>query len=66
MPNEMSTKPLLDYAGSIDQLEKLTGIDFFPKILNGQEEALEAALDKEAWPVNQNRYEKRLREWNRK
>ncbi len=30
LPNEMSTKPVLEYAYSIDKVEKLTGLDFFP------------------------------------
>ena len=25
---------------------------------------LEGSLDKQAWPINKTRYEKRLREWN--
>ena len=64
LPNEMNTRPVMDFVGTINQAEKLTGLDFFPKLLNGEKEALEDQLDKEAWPVNQNRYKKRLDEWN--
>lgn len=64
LPNEMSTRPVMDYAGTIDQVEKLTGLDFFPQVLKGMDEELEASLDKDAWPVNAKRYEKRVQEWN--
>ena len=66
LPNEVSTRPLMEYAGSIDQAEQLTGIDFFPALLKGPDEALEGVLDQSAWPVNGNRYEKRLQEWNKR
>ncbi|MCC6459037.1 MAG: DNA/RNA non-specific endonuclease [Saprospiraceae bacterium] len=64
LPNEMNTRPVMDFAGSIDQAEKLTGLDFFPQLLSGEKEALENKLDLDAWPVNQGRYKKRLDEWN--
>jgi hypothetical protein len=54
----------MEFAGTIDQVEKLTGIDFFPGLLKGLDEELEGSLDKSAWPVNQRRYEQRVKEWN--
>ncbi|MBK6931746.1 MAG: DNA/RNA non-specific endonuclease [Saprospirales bacterium] len=66
IPNAGSEQPLMDYAGTIDQVETLTGIDFFPGILKGPDEELEGALDKNAWPVNSARYERRLQEWNKR
>lgn len=66
LPNAMSTRPVMDYACSIDEVEKLTGLDFFPNLLKGLDEELEGSLDKTAWPVDNRRYEKRLEEWNRK
>lgn len=66
LPNAMSTRPIMDYACSIDEVEKLTGLDFFPNLLKGLDEELEGSLDKAAWPVDNRRYEKRLEEWNRK
>lgn len=66
MPNEMSAKPVMEYACNIDQVEKLTGLDFFPNLLKGLNEELEGSLDKDAWPIDRRRYEKRLEEWNRK
>lgn len=66
MPNEMSTKPVMDYAVSIDQVEKLTGLDFFPNLLKGLDEEIEGSLDKDAWPVDRRRFEERVEEWNRR
>ena len=44
-----STK-LVDYALSIDELEKKTGIDFFPNLNDNLENALEATYSTKAWP----------------
>ena len=66
LPNTVSDKPLMEYACTIDEVEELTRIDFFPKILKGLDEELEGSLDKSAWTVNNKRYEKRLREWNQR
>jgi endonuclease G len=64
MPNEVSTRPVLDYACTIDRVEELTGIDFFPQLLTGLDEELEASLDRAAWPVNKKRYQARINQWN--
>ncbi len=64
MPNQLSARPLMDYAFTIDQVEKLTGLDFFPQLLKGLDEELEGSLDKGAWPVNAKRYELRVDKWN--
>ena len=66
MPNELSAKPVMDFACSIDQVEKLTGLDFFPSLLKDLDEELEGSLDKDAWPVDRRRYEERMKEWNKK
>jgi endonuclease G, mitochondrial len=64
VPNEVSDKPVMDFACSVDAVEKATGLDFFPKVLSGLNEELEALYDRKAWPVNESRYQKRLVEWN--
>ncbi|MCB0527864.1 MAG: DNA/RNA non-specific endonuclease, partial [Saprospiraceae bacterium] len=66
MPNQMSAQSIMEYARSIDQVEEATGLDFFPRLLNGLNEELEASLDRDAWPIDRRRYEKRLDEWNRR
>jgi endonuclease G, mitochondrial len=65
IPNELSTRPIMDYACTIDKVEKVTGIDFFPNLLKGLEEELEASLDKDAWSIDQKRYELRVKDWNK-
>jgi endonuclease G len=65
MPNRLSDRPVMDYATTIDEVEEITGIDFFPQLLKGLNEEIEGSLDKDAWPVDRQRYEKRLRDWNK-
>ena len=49
MPNEKISYPLESFAVSIDQVEAVTGLDFFNKLPEAQENALEQILDKSAW-----------------
>jgi len=41
LPNQVSTRPVLDYAYTIDQVEASTGLDFFPQLLKGLDEELQ-------------------------
>jgi endonuclease G len=66
LPNQMSEKPVMDFACSIDEVEGITRINFFPKLLSGLGEELEASLDRDAWPVNRNRYDQRVKQWNKR
>lgn len=67
IPNEVSTQPLHEYAVSIDKIEQLTGIDFFPELLDGQEEeAMEQTFNIDLWPISSKRYQRRLDSWNRR
>ena len=45
MPNALNEKPLESYAVSIDQVESLTGIDFYHQLPEDIESALEANVD---------------------
>jgi endonuclease G len=49
MPNKSSKDELHCFAVSIDSVESLTGIDFFPALPDGEEEMLEAMSDMEIW-----------------
>lgn len=60
MPNEISTKPLMDYALSIDEVEDITGIDFFPEIEDEDEEKLESKYDVTAWRIDRNQERARI------
>jgi endonuclease G len=64
MPNAVSTRPVMEYACTVDVVEQQTGLDFFPQLLRGPDEALEASIDKGAWPVDRKKYQKRVTEWN--
>ena len=49
LPNEGSSSPLLRYAVSIDSVEKLTHINFFPVLPDVMEDSLEARFDPGLW-----------------
>lgn len=62
IPNEMSESPIDDYAVSIDSIETITGIDFFP----GMEiDEIEAAFDIKLWPISRQKFKRRIETWNR-
>jgi endonuclease G len=52
LPNEKSAKPLQEYVVSVDSLESLTGIDFFPALADPIENLLESSTDVSAWSFN--------------
>ncbi len=49
MPHEKSEKPLYDFVVSIDELESLTGIDFFNILPDDVENKLESSSDYKNW-----------------
>lgn len=49
MPNKMSDRPLYEYVVSVDEIEKITGIDFFPVLPDAIENELEKSSDYKAW-----------------
>ncbi len=49
MPNKDSNKPLYKFTTSIDAIEKLTGIDFFPALPDDVENRLESKSDYKGW-----------------
>jgi endonuclease G, mitochondrial len=49
LPNEKSACPLQKYVVSVDSVEKLTGIDFFPALPNSIERRLERRIDVLEW-----------------
>jgi len=49
VPNAKSNKPLYEFVVSVDSLEKMTGIDFFPKLDDKTENSLEKNSDYKAW-----------------
>lgn len=49
LPNQKSSQPLAFYAVSVDNVEALTGLDFFSNLPDDQEKDLEAAFDFSSW-----------------
>jgi endonuclease G, mitochondrial len=49
IPNQKGKKELYEYAITVDQVEKETGIDFFPGLENKLETDLESKIDLSAW-----------------
>ena len=52
LPNEKSDKRLQSYAMSVDEVEEITGLDFFPALPDKEEEKLEASFDVSLWSFN--------------
>ncbi|MFM7731054.1 MAG: DNA/RNA non-specific endonuclease [Flavobacteriales bacterium] len=49
LPNAGSYNPLQSFAVSVDQLEQITGIDFYASLPDAEEQALEASVDVGQW-----------------
>ncbi|ULC60184.1 DNA/RNA non-specific endonuclease [Flaviramulus sp. BrNp1-15] len=49
MPHKDSNKPLYEFVVSVDDIEKLTGIDFFPELEDSLENKLEASSSYKNW-----------------
>lgn len=64
LPNQTSEKPIMEYATTVDKVEKVTGLDFFPAMQKDRQETIEANLDKELWPVDSKRFAARVADWN--
>jgi endonuclease G len=52
MPHKHSNAPLLNFVVSVDFVEVLTGIDFFPQLEDTLENKLEAKSDYKSWSFN--------------
>ena len=50
---------------TIDEVEKLTGLDFFDSMIdNIEEENIESKIRKASWKVSDKRYQLRISRWN--
>ncbi len=49
MPHENSNKPLYEFVVSVDTIEDLTGIDFFPELDDAIEKKIEASNNYKQW-----------------
>lgn len=67
IPHEVTDLPLSSFAVSINDLEELTGLDLMAGYFASEteEERVEASFQIDSWPVDQERYRKRVEVWNR-
>lgn len=49
--NKSGNRPLDAYVNSVDEVERITGIDFFPSLPDSVEEAVEAVYELEEWQM---------------
>jgi endonuclease G, mitochondrial len=49
MPNQECTYPVMHYSVSVDSVEKLTGIDFYPALPDAEESEMESTYDSQKW-----------------
>ncbi len=65
MPNEKSEKHIKHYTTSIDEIEELTGINFFAGFMSEElEEKLEQKGNPNQWDFDAGKYKKRVEKWN--
>jgi len=49
VPHQKSNQPLYEFTATVDDIEKMTGIDFFPKLSDTIENELESKSDYKEW-----------------
>ncbi len=49
VPHQESEEPLYEFVVSVDKVEQMTGVDFFPKLDDGIENQLEKSSDYKGW-----------------
>ncbi len=67
IPHEVQTAELSTFAVSIDEVEEMTGLDFFADLLTDQKETrLESNYNIASWPISYDRYQQRINHWNKR
>jgi endonuclease G len=51
VPSKKSDKPIYDFVVSVDSIEKMTGIDFFPKLNDKIKNSLEKNSNYKTWSL---------------
>jgi endonuclease G len=66
IPNTVTYEPLRTFAASIDEVEQLTGLDFFAEFMPEEvEQEIEANADTGRWRFSESKYRKRIEHWNK-
>ena len=63
--HDRQSDPLSKFAVSIDEVERQTGLDFFPELPHIATPQAESSFDVQQWPVSEQRYQRRLTSWNK-
>ena len=67
MDNKVSDKHLSNFAVTVDEVETLTGIDFFHNLLSPEEEErLESQTEVGRWKFSDKRFRQRVKSWNKR
>lgn len=65
IPNEVSYLPLRKYIQTIDEIEAISGLDFFHFMWeDAQEERIESTVDTLAFSFNEGLFKQRIEKWN--
>lgn len=65
IPHELSERRLEEYMVTVDEVEKMTGLDFFNDMINNtEEENIESIIDQSKWKISEKRYQLRINKWN--
>jgi len=66
LPNTVTYEPLPKFAASVDEVERITGLDFFTNFMPEEVEAeVEARYEESLWAFSQEKYRKRVEKWNK-
>ena len=67
IPNEVSFDPLYKFAVSVDRVEEISGLDFYPDLLADEaEDAIESDFNIDLWPFSKKKFEDRIEKWNKR
>ncbi len=65
IPHAVQEDHLRTFAMSVDELEKRVDLDFWAELLGESEQSkIESGYDLSHWPIDENRYQKRIKDWN--
>ena len=65
MDHKVSSRPIMDYAVTIDELEEAIGMELFDGLIEDKiEQDIEGNINIRSWPVSKKRYQQRVDHWN--
>lgn len=67
IPHEKTDKHIRDFAVTIDEIERVTGYDFFQDLIldDDREESLESEMNVNQWQIDKKRFNQRVNNWNK-